>query len=98
MKILLPAALAILAALSAANGSWAAPQASFNDPAWWRGPSDLPPRFRKHCVPDSWYARGYCSYHCGSTYQFYYCSDRSSGCCHVGKGYCDWDRLLRCSP
>jgi hypothetical protein len=99
MKKLRAAALAILAALVAANGSWAAPPLSgVSEAAWWRDPSDLPRGFRKNCVPGSWYARGYCSYHCGSAFQFYYCSGRSFGCCHPGKGYCDWDGLLRCSP
>jgi hypothetical protein len=98
MKKLRAAALAILAVLSAANGPWAAPLSSFSEAPWWRDPSDLPPSFRKNCVPGSWYARGYCSYHCGSAFQFYYCSGRSFGCCHPGKGYCDWDGLLRCSP
>ena len=40
----------------------------------------------------------YCSDHCGSDYQFYFCSRESFGCCRVGFGYCDWNGLLRCHP
>jgi hypothetical protein len=64
----------------------------------WQGPSDLPPRFRNHCSYDVTHGRAYCSDHCGSDYQFYYCSPMSFGCCHIGVGYCDWDGLLRCRP
>jgi hypothetical protein len=27
-----------------------------------------------------------CSDHCGSDYQFYYCSEASFGCCRIGGG------------
>src|SRR5262249_48740045 len=43
-------------------------------------------------------ARYYCSNHCGSDYEFYYCSKKSFGCCRIGVGYCDLDGLLRCHP
>jgi hypothetical protein len=56
----------------------------------------LPQRFRNHCSFDVTQARYYCSNHCGSDYEFYYCSKNSFGCCHIGVGYCDWDGLLRC--
>jgi hypothetical protein len=64
----------------------------------WQGPLDLPPRFRNHCRFDVTYGRYYCSNHCGADYQFYYCSQASFGCCHVGAGRCDWNGLLRCWP
>jgi len=53
---------------------------------------------RSYCSFDVTQGRYYCPNHCGSDYEFYYCSDRSSGCCHVGGGYCDWGGLLRCRP
>jgi len=43
-------------------------------------------------------ARPFCSDHCGNNYQFYYCSEASFGCGHLGRGYCDWNGLLRCHP
>jgi hypothetical protein len=63
----------------------------------WQVLSTLPVQFRNHCYCD---ARGryYCSNHCGVDYAFYYCSRKSFGCCHVGKGYCDRSGLLRCRP
>lgn len=64
----------------------------------WNDASTLPTRFRNHCSSNVTYARNYCSDHCGSDYEFYYCSRKSFGCCHVGVGYCDWDGLLRCHP
>ena len=63
----------------------------------WQYPWQLPPRFRNHCRYEYFTARPFCSYHCGD-YQFYYCSQDSFGCCHLGRGYCDWGGLLRCSP
>ena len=63
----------------------------------WQTPDSLPPRFRNHCRVDGWHAP-YCSDHCGWGHQFYYCSDASFGCCHVGRGYCDWRGSLRCAP
>jgi hypothetical protein len=62
----------------------------------WQVPQSLPPRFRNHCAFDPFSGRPYCSDHCGSDYQFYYCSRQSFGCCRVGFGYCDWSGLLRC--
>ena len=64
----------------------------------WQTPQSLPRRFRNHCSFDVTHARYYCSDHCGIDYQFYYCSNKSFGCCHIGVGYCDWDGLLRCRP
>ena len=64
----------------------------------WQDPSSLPPRFRNHCSFDAYRGRFYCSDHCGLDYQFYYCSRASFGCCSLGRGYCDWDGLLRCHP
>lgn len=64
----------------------------------WQGPQSLPRRFRNHCTSDPFSGRPYCSDHCGSDYQFYFCSRQSFGCCRVGFGYCDWSGLLRCHP
>jgi hypothetical protein len=64
----------------------------------WQDPAFLPRRFRNHCSFDPARGRYYCSNHCGFDYQFYYCSRESFGCCHVGRGYCDWSGFLRCSP
>ena len=63
---------------------------------WGRDPGDLPPRFRTNCSIHN--GRFYCAYRCGSTYQFYYCSRASFGCCHIGDGYCDYRGYLRCRP
>jgi hypothetical protein len=64
----------------------------------WQGPLALPPRFRNHCAIDVASGRPYCSDHCGFEYQFYYCTQRSFGCCRIGFGYCDWRGQLRCNP
>jgi hypothetical protein len=64
----------------------------------WQYPPQLPPRFRNHCTYEYFTGRPYCSDHCGIDYQFYYCSEISFGCCHLGRGYCDWRGILRCSP
>ena len=63
---------------------------------WGRDPADLPPRFRTNCGIHN--GRFFCAYRCGTTYQFYYCSPVSSGCCHIGDGYCDYRGFLRCRP
>jgi hypothetical protein len=56
----------------------------------------LPRRLQNHCG----YYQGnfYCSDHCGMDYQVYTCSRPATGCCHIGRGYCDGDGNLRCSP
>jgi hypothetical protein len=70
----------------------------------WQSPQTLPRRFRNHCSYDGYGGyggyggRSYCSDHCGSDYQFYYCSHASFGRCRVGSGYCDWSGFLRCHP
>lgn len=64
----------------------------------WQYPWQLPQRFRNHCTYERFTGRPFCSSHCGSDYQFFYCSQASLGCCHLGRGYCDWSGLLRCSP
>jgi hypothetical protein len=64
----------------------------------WQYPWQLPPRLRNHCAYEYFSARPYCSNHCGSDYQFFYCSEASFGCCHLGRGFCDWNGLLRCHP
>ncbi|MFZ0112822.1 MAG: hypothetical protein WAL15_00550 [Xanthobacteraceae bacterium] len=56
----------------------------------------LPPRFQNHC---GYFNGNYvCANHCGPNYQFYYCSDWSSGCCHIGLGYCNPGGVLHCNP
>jgi hypothetical protein len=64
----------------------------------WQDPALVPPRFRNHCGFDRFSGRPYCANHCGHGYEFYFCSDASFGCCHVGRGYCAWSGTLRCSP
>ena len=64
----------------------------------WQGPPALPPRFRNHCAIDAASGRPYCSDHCGFEHQFYYCTQKSFGCCRIGFGYCDWRGQLRCNP
>jgi len=64
----------------------------------WQYPQSLPPRYRNHCSSEYFTGRPYCSNHCGSDYQFFYCSEGSFGCCHLGRGYCDINGVLRCSP
>jgi hypothetical protein len=63
---------------------------------WGRDPADVPPPFRTNC--DIHNGRFYCAYRCGSSYQFYYCSRISYGCCHIGDGYCDYRGYLQCRP
>jgi hypothetical protein len=67
-------------------------------PADWQYPLQLPSRFRNHCSYENFTWRPYCSNHCGNDYQFYHCSTVSFGCCHLGRGYCDWNGFLRCHP
>jgi hypothetical protein len=64
----------------------------------WQEPAQVPPRFRNHCRVENFTGRPYCSDHCGSDYQFYFCSELSFGCCHLGRGYCDFRGLVRCVP
>jgi hypothetical protein len=64
----------------------------------WQGPDVLPPPHRNHCRFEYFGGRPYCSDHCGSEYQLYYCSEISFGCCHRGRGYCDFGGSLRCHP
>jgi hypothetical protein len=96
-------ALALLTCLASASICPAAPLNVLSATAPivrvdWQEPAQLPPRFRNHCTVENFTARPYCSDHCGIDYQFYYCSQASFGCCHLGHGYCDWDGLLRCHP
>ena len=64
----------------------------------WQVPEYLPPRFRNHCTYENFTGRPYCSDHCGINSQFYFCSEISYGCCHLGHGYCDFNGYLRCHP
>jgi hypothetical protein len=64
----------------------------------WQRPEQLPRAFRNHCTAENFTGRPYCSNHCGIDYQFFYCSQESFGCCHLGHGYCDWAGHLRCAP
>jgi hypothetical protein len=56
----------------------------------------LPRRHQNHCG----YHDGHfvCADHCGVDYQIYFCSRTATGCCHIGRGYCDDTGKLRCSP
>ena len=95
---LLATTAATLQAAHAAPAAINGPPAGFVVLADWQGPPDLPARYRNHCQIDKVSGRAFCASHCGLDYQFFYCSRASSGCCHIGRGYCDWDGLLRCSP
>jgi hypothetical protein len=64
----------------------------------WQDPALLPPPFRNHCGFVRWSGRPYCADHCGSGYEFYFCTPDSFGCCRVGHGYCDYRGHLRCHP
>ena len=94
--------LAVVALLAGSSFSHAG-ELAFSAPSglmtwfdWGRDPADLPPRFRTNCAIHN--GRFYCAYRCGTTYQFYYCSPASFGCCHIGDGYCDYRGFLRCRP
>lgn len=98
-------ALALLGLIFLATGPAAAaalrPIAPASRPvvfADWQYPDRLPERFRNHCRSEDFTGRQYCADRCGSGYQFFYCSEESFGCCHLGRGYCDFHGLLRCSP
>jgi len=56
----------------------------------------LPRRYQNHCGERD--GHFICADHCGVDYQIYYCSRTATGCCHVGRGYCDSTGKLRCSP
>jgi hypothetical protein len=87
--------------LQPASASWVGGPRVVNDriiSVDWQYPWQVPPRSRNHCRYEYFTARPFCSDHCGSDYQFYYCSQASFGCCHLGRGYCDWSGLLRCHP
>lgn len=62
----------------------------------WAAMPLLPRQLQNHCG----YYDGHfiCADHCGTEYQVYYCPNTASGCCHVGRGYCDGGGRLRCSP
>jgi hypothetical protein len=62
----------------------------------WAAMPPLPRQLQNHCS----YYDGHliCADHCGTEYQVYYCPNTASGCCHVGRGYCDGGGRLRCSP
>ena len=56
----------------------------------------LPRRLQNHCGTVN--GHFVCADHCGLDYQIYYCSKISSGCCHIGRGYCDDIGHLKCMP
>jgi hypothetical protein len=62
----------------------------------WAAMPPLPRPLQNHCG----YYNGHfiCADHCGVDYQVYYCPATTSGCCHIGLGYCDGAGRLRCSP
>jgi hypothetical protein len=94
-------ALAVLTCASSASACCAAdvsPASAYFVRVDWQEPVYLPPRFRNHCGFEPFSGRPYCSDHCGRDYQFYYCSALSFGCCHLGRGYCDFYGLVRCGP
>jgi len=62
----------------------------------WAAMPPLPRRYQNHCIVHD--GRFVCSDHCGVDFQIYYCSKTVTGCCHVGRGYCDGTGKLRCSP
>lgn len=103
-KAALPAALlALVAGLAGASNCPAATIVAMPDSAPllrvdWQFPEQLPRQFRNHCTAENFTGRPYCSNHCGIDYQFFYCSQASFGCCHLGHGYCDWAGHLRCAP
>jgi hypothetical protein len=98
MKIFACAIVAIAALAGSANaGDGSASNTAQFTRIDWQSPEQLPPQFRNHCTADFWHGH-YCSDHCGTGYQFYYCSSASFGCCHLGVGYCDWNGSLRCGP
>jgi len=81
------------------GATWARPPADgLIVEADWQTPEALPPQFRNHCAVDQKRGLAYCADHCGSDYQFYYCSAQSFGCCRINYGYCDRAGLLRCAP
>jgi hypothetical protein len=100
MRTLVFAAVACLAASSICAAAPAArlPVAAAVSQVDWQDPQSLPRSLRNHCFYDRWGDRKYCSDHCGYEYQVYFCSPQSFGCCRLGRGYCDWGGLLRCSP
>jgi hypothetical protein len=55
----------------------------------------LPPRYQNHC--DTVNGHYVCADRCGIDYQVYYCPNSSTGCCHIGFGYCDAGGKLRCA-
>ncbi len=92
-------ALAVLICVAGISFCWTGDPATGNViRADWQEPQQLPPRYRNHCAYGGLFGRLYCSDHCGIDYQFYYCSEASFGCCHLGHGYCDWSGQLRCYP
>jgi hypothetical protein len=84
------------ASVCSAGASDISPASGLLIRADWQDPQFLPPRFRNHCTYENFTGRPYCSNHCGIDYQFYYCSENSFGCCHLGRGYCDFNGMLRC--
>jgi hypothetical protein len=95
MKIVLLACLASSSASSAdeAIGRGTAGSLVF---AGWHQSSRYAHRLPNHCSYDPTHGYYYCSNHCGADYEFYFCSPRSFGCCHIGVGYCDYLGYLRC--
>jgi hypothetical protein len=62
----------------------------------WAAMPLLPRRFQNHC---GYYNGHYiCADHCGPDHQVYYCGGLASGCCHIGRGYCDALGNLHCGP
>lgn len=98
IRILIVVGLLAAGRVAVAAMPQAPPPARFTVLADWHYPDSLPERFRNHCSSEFFTGRAYCADHCGSGYQFFYCSEGSFGCCHLGRGYCDFHGILRCSP
>ena len=56
----------------------------------------LPRRLQNHCTLFN--GHFVCADHCGNDYQVFYCGRYTTGCCHIGRGYCDASGALRCLP
>ena len=93
------ALLAAMAATCAAAQPWAERRQSTAIEQFtysWVAMPLLPRRYQNHCGDRD--GHFICADHCGADYQIYYCSRTATGCCHVGRGYCDGTAKLRCSP
>jgi hypothetical protein len=90
------AATAATCAAADRRGDWRYSPAVEQFTYSWAAMPLLPRRLQNHC---GYYNGHYiCADHCGIDYQVYYCGGLTTGCCHIGRGYCDWNGNLHCSP